>query len=105
MDKKEILKEFGRNLKAERNRAGLSQEQLAEKMSVSLTSVQKWESGTSQIRNDKLSNLAYYFNIPVDIIFKEMIHSIDKNRKNNFPSFLFDEQVNMIISNLHLNLK
>ncbi len=35
MDKKEILKEFGRNLKAERNRAGLSQEQLAEKIGVS----------------------------------------------------------------------
>ena len=30
MDKKEILKDFGRNLRAERNRAGLSQEQLAE---------------------------------------------------------------------------
>ena len=35
MVKKEILKEFGRNLKAERNRAGLSQEQLAEKIGVS----------------------------------------------------------------------
>lgn len=35
MDKKEILKEFGRNLKAERNRAGLSQEQLAEKIGLS----------------------------------------------------------------------
>ena len=35
MDKKEILKEFGRNLKAERHRAGLSQEQLAERIGVS----------------------------------------------------------------------
>lgn len=35
MNKKDILKEFGRNLKAERNRAGLSQEQLAEKIGVS----------------------------------------------------------------------
>jgi DNA-binding XRE family transcriptional regulator len=35
MDKKEILKEFGRNLKAERNRAGLSQEQLAEQIGLS----------------------------------------------------------------------
>lgn len=35
MNKKEILKEFGRNLKAERNRVGLSQEQLAEKIGVS----------------------------------------------------------------------
>lgn len=35
MDKKDILKEFGRNLKAERNRAGLSQEQLAELVGLS----------------------------------------------------------------------
>lgn len=99
------MNQFGEFLKKSRINAGLTQEQLAEKMSVSLTSVQKWESGTSQIRNDKLSNLAYYLNIPTDIIIKEMIHSIDKNRNNNFPSFLFDEQVNKIISTLHLNLK
>ncbi len=35
MEKREILKEFGRNLKAERNRVGLSQEQLAEKVGLS----------------------------------------------------------------------
>ena len=35
MNKNEILKEFGRNLKAERNRAGLSQEKLAEKIGIS----------------------------------------------------------------------
>lgn len=35
MDKGDILKEFGKNLRAERNRAGLSQEQLAEKIGVS----------------------------------------------------------------------
>lgn len=35
MNKKDILKEFGRNLKAERNRAGLSQEKLAEKIGIS----------------------------------------------------------------------
>ena len=99
------MNQFGEFLKKSRINAGLTQEQLAEKMSVSLTSVQKWESGTSQIRNDKLSNLAYYLNIPTDIIIKEMTHSIDKNRNNKFPSFLFDEQVNKIISTLHLNLK
>ena len=31
----EILKEFGKNLKAERNRANLSQEELAEKAGIS----------------------------------------------------------------------
>ena len=35
MNKNDILTEFGRNLKAERNRAGLSQEKLAEKIGLS----------------------------------------------------------------------
>ncbi len=35
MEKEKILLEFGRNLKAERNRAGLSQEKLAEKIGLS----------------------------------------------------------------------
>ena len=39
MKKSEILKEFGRNLKAERHRAGLSQEQLAEKAGLSFGQV------------------------------------------------------------------
>lgn len=51
MDKKEILKEFGRNLKAERNRAGLSQEQLAEKIGVSygqvIGTIERGETNTS----------------------------------------------------------
>ena len=34
MDKDDILKEFGRNLRAERSRAGLSQDMLAEKMGI-----------------------------------------------------------------------
>lgn len=41
------MNQFGEFLKKSRINAGLTQEQLAEKMSVSLTSVQKWESGTS----------------------------------------------------------
>ena len=51
MDKKEILKEFGRNLKAERNRAGLSQEQLAERIGVSygqvVGTIERAETNTS----------------------------------------------------------
>ena len=51
MNKKEILKEFGRNLKAERNRAGLSQEQLAEKTGISygqvIGTIERGETNTS----------------------------------------------------------
>ena len=34
MEKNEILKIFGKNLRAERNRAGYSQDELAEKMGI-----------------------------------------------------------------------
>ena len=51
MNKKEILKEFGRNLKAERNKVGLSQEQLAEKIGVSygqvVGTIERGETNTS----------------------------------------------------------
>ena len=51
MDKRDILKEFGKNLRAERNRAGLSQEQLAEKIGVSygqvVGTIERGETNTS----------------------------------------------------------
>jgi len=51
MDKKEILKVFGRNLKAERNRSGLSQEQLAEQIGLSygqvIGMIERGETNTS----------------------------------------------------------
>lgn len=99
------MNQFGYFLKRSREYAGLSQEQLAEKMSVSLTAVQKWESGRSKIRLEKIPDLALILNIPKDIIMKEVISDIDKKRKSNFPDFLFDEQENNFFSTLHLNLK
>lgn len=51
MDKGDILKEFGKNLRAKRNRAGLSQEQLAEKIGVSygqvVGTIERGETNTS----------------------------------------------------------
>lgn len=51
MDKGDILKEFGKNLRTERNRAGLSQEQLAEKIGVSygqvVGTIERGETNTS----------------------------------------------------------
>ena len=51
MDKGDILKEFGKNLRAERNRAGLLQEQLAEKIGVSygqvVGTIERGETNTS----------------------------------------------------------
>lgn len=99
------MDQFGYFLKRSRECAGLSQEQLAEKMSVSLTAVQKWESGKSKIRLDKIPDLAFILNISIDTIMKEVMSDIDKKRKNSFPDFLFTEQENKFFSTLHLNLK
>lgn len=74
MDKKEILKEFGRNLKAERNRAGLSQEQLAEQIGLSYGQVvgmiERGETNTS------LSVIVSIMNV-LDLNF-EMLFDIKK---------------------------
>lgn len=74
MNKKEILKEFGRNLRAERNRAGLSQEQLAEKIGISygqvIGTIERGETNTS------LSVIVSIMNV-LDLDFEKLF-----NRKN-----------------------
>ncbi len=51
MNKREILVEFGNNLRAERSRLGLSQEQLAEKANLSqYQHISKIENGEADIR-------------------------------------------------------
>ncbi|MDO5437769.1 MAG: helix-turn-helix transcriptional regulator [bacterium] len=72
MNKKEILKEFGRNLRVERTRAGLSQEQLAEKIGVSygqvIGTIERGETNTSlTVIVSILKALNLDFNILYDI--------------------------------------
>lgn len=76
MDKKEILKEFGRNLRAERNRAGLSQEQLAEKIGISygqvIGTIERGETNTS------LSVIVSIMNV-LDLDFEKLFNRKDIN--------------------------
>ena len=84
--------------------AGLTQEQLAEKMGVSVVSVQNWESGKTKIETRRCTELAAVFNVPVEKLIKEMIIEEDKKRPDQWPEFLFDDDTNDIIDTLHLNL-
>ena len=69
MNKQEILKEFGRNLKAERNRAGYSQEGLAEKIGLGFGQhVGKIERGET---NTSLSVIAAILEV-LDIDFDKL---------------------------------
>jgi transcriptional regulator with XRE-family HTH domain len=98
------MNSFGAKLKRARIQAGLTQEQLAEKMEVSVISVQNWESGKTKVRVEKLEKLSYFYNIQLHDLISEMIMSSSKSRVDNFPYFLFDEDTNNIIRTLHLNL-
>ena len=84
--------------------AGLTQEKLAEKMKVTVVAVQNWEKGKTGISPDKYMDLAAVFNVPVEMLVKEMLIEADKSRPDNWPGFLFDEITNGIVDSLHLNL-
>lgn len=87
-----------------REEVGLTQAQLAEKMDVSVVSVQNWEKGKTKINLDRYMDLAAVFNVPVDKLIKEMLIEEDKLRPDRWPGFLFNEHTNAIIDTLHLNL-
>lgn len=98
------MNSFGTKLKQARIQAGLTQEQLAEKMNVSTVAVQNWESGKNKVRESKLRKLSYFYNIPLDTLIKEMLLSYSDDLIDLFPHFLFEDDTNEILSTLHLSL-
>ncbi|MBD5522289.1 MAG: helix-turn-helix transcriptional regulator [Lachnospiraceae bacterium] len=94
---------MSRFIKQCRINAGLTQEQLAEKMGVSNVSVQNWESGRTKIELGRFTELSSVFNVPVEQLIKEMLIEEDKKRPDIWPGFLFDQDTNDIIDTLHLN--
>lgn len=91
-------------IKTCRINAGLTQQQLAEKMDVSVVSVQNWENGKTNIETRKYMELAAVFNVPVEKLIKEMLIEEDIKRTDRWPGFLFNDNMNAIIDTLHLNL-
>ena len=59
-NEKEILKQFGRNVKAERVRLGYSQENLAEKMGANREYISRIERGIQNMSLLKITALANY---------------------------------------------
>ncbi|MDO4479035.1 MAG: helix-turn-helix transcriptional regulator [Lachnospiraceae bacterium] len=57
---------FGEKLKQLRERQGLSQEKLSEKLNVSRQVITKWENGTGIPRIENLKALADFFHVTID---------------------------------------
>jgi transcriptional regulator with XRE-family HTH domain len=62
---------FGEKLKESRKEAGLSQEQLAEKMSVSRSAVAKWETDKGMPDVNNLKVMAQLLNVSVDYLLDD----------------------------------
>lgn len=65
MDKKELLKIFGKNVKIERIKKDLTQEQLAEKMDVSQNYLACIETGKQNMSLGKILELAQNLNTDI----------------------------------------
>ena len=66
----EILKQFGRNVKAERIRLGYSQESLAEKIGVNREYMSRIERGTQNMSLAKITALANYMETNIDNLLR-----------------------------------
>lgn len=66
MDKKTLLKKFGKNVKIERIKQDLTQEKLAEIMDVSQNYVANIECGKANMSLAKVLELANYLNIRIE---------------------------------------
>lgn len=71
MNEKEILMEIGRNICAERNRARLSQEALAEKISMNVRNLGRIERGESNAKITNIIAILKVLNIPFEAIYKD----------------------------------
>lgn len=65
----EFQKQFAYRLKELRTFAGLSQEQLAEKLGVAVKTVSYWENGHNAVTFNKIPNIAKALGVPVYKLF------------------------------------
>lgn len=89
---------FGENLYNLRKNAKMSQEKLAEKMSVSRQSISKWENGESYPEMDKILKLCNIFHCKInDLVHENLvdIDSLDEEVKMNIVKFKKEKQKQM----------
>lgn len=95
---------FGDKLIALRKKAGMSQEDLAEKLGVSRQSVSKWESNNTYPETDKIVQICSIFDCSMDDLINENIETIDnieRKNKNNL-NIVFDSFLEFITKTINM---
>jgi len=77
------VKELGKRIRIIRKKNHMTQEQLAEKLMVSVDSVSNYENGRTTCMHDHLMHMSELFNIPVDYFFSGKIVTSDNNSNLN----------------------
>lgn len=82
---------FAENLKEIRNKRNITQEQLAEILTVSRQTISKWESGQGYPETEKLLFIAKELNVSLDYLFSErchMVRSVHSQRVSKIDTYL-----------------
>ena len=82
---------FAENLKAIRKKRNMTQEELAEVLSVSRQAISKWESGFGYPETEKLLLLAKELNVSLDYLFSErcnIVRPMNKDRVSEVDTYL-----------------
>ena len=72
MEKRVLLKKFGKNVKIERIKKDLTQEQLAEIMNVSTNYIASIEGGRANMSLYKIYELSKFLNIKLKFLFENL---------------------------------
>lgn len=94
-----------------RNRTGLTQEQVAEKMGVSTNTIQNWE-GTGNIKKDQLHQLLDLYRVDrdtrnkvvLDLFGRNETKTVDDSGYGNIPVFLLKDHQDIIDHMMEINL-
>lgn len=70
MNKKDLLKQFGKNVKIERIKKDLTQEELAEKMDVSQNYIAGIECGRANMSLAKVLELSQFLEVDINALLK-----------------------------------
>ena len=95
--------EFSEKLIALRRKAGLSQEQLADRPGVTRQSVSKWEGGTAFPELVKLITLSEMFSVSVDYLVKDYIEEPEQTSAEEADTARIERKLDALASDYHRN--
>ena len=85
---------FGNYLYEKRKAAGLSQNEMAEKLGVTGKAVSKWETGAAKPRTNVLRNLSALLNVPVE----ELLKKREREKQLKFSSLYIEVCVFVLLN-------